>query len=146
MRGFTLMELLVILAAVGLLSSISLTSLVNARIEARDSKRIIEVADVSRALQRYAEDHAIYPVTLETLVAQAYLSEVPEDPRLNEPFIYKTTRDGSRYYLGVNLESSTAAALLSDSDAVRTGINGTDTSGCRREFRYHCYDTSRLIP
>lgn len=146
MRGFALMELLVVLAIVGLLSSISLTSLVNARIEARDSKRLIEAADVTRALERYAGDHLIYPVTLETLVSQAYLSEVPEDPRLLEPFIYKTTRDGSRYYLGVNLESSSAAALLSDTDAVRTGINGTDTSGCTREFRYHCYDTSRLIP
>jgi len=140
------MELLVVLAAVGLLSSVALTSLVNARIEARDSKRIIETADVSRALQRYAEDHQIYPQTLETLVAQAYLSDVPEDPRLKEPFVYKVTRDGSRYYLGVNLESSTAAALLSDSDAIRIGIYGDDTSGCAREFRYHCYDTSRLIP
>jgi type II secretory pathway pseudopilin PulG len=140
------MELLVVLAVVGLLSSIALTSLVNARIEARDSKRIIETADVSRALQRYAEDHKIYPQTLETLVAQAYLSDVPEDPRLKEPFVYKVTRDGTRYYLGVNLESSTAAALLSDSDTTRIGIYGNDTSGCAREFRYHCYDTSRLIP
>lgn len=146
MRGFTLMELLVVLAAVGLLSSIALTSLVNARIEARDSKRIIEVADVTRALNRYASDHSIYPATLETLVAQAYLSDVPEDPRLGEPFVYKITRDGSRYYLGVNLESSTAAALLADTDAVRTGIHGIDTSGCAREFRYHCYDISQLIP
>ena len=140
------MELLVVLAIVGLLSSVALTSLVNARLEARDSKRIIEVADVTRALQRYAEDHAVYPSTLETLVSNAYLSEVPRDPRLNQPFVYKITRDGTRYYLGVNLESSTAAALLSDTDAVRTGINGTDTSGCANEFRYHCYDTSRLIP
>jgi len=146
MRGFTLMELLVVLAIVGLLSSISITSLVNARIEARDSKRIIEVADVSRALSRYANDHAIYPPTLETLVAQAYLSNVPEDPRLKEPFVYKVTRDGSRYYLGVNLESSKAPALLADTDAVRIGISGTDTSGCSGEFRYHCYDTSRLLP
>lgn len=146
MRGFTLMELLVVLAAVGLLSSVALTSLVNARIEARDSKRIIEIADVSRALQRYAEDHEMYPQTLETLVTQAYLSEVPEDPRLKEPFVYRTTRDGSRYYLGVNLEASGAAALLSDTDVTRIGIYGSDTSGCAREFRYHCYDTSRLVP
>ncbi|XKT75178.1 MAG: type II secretion system protein [Patescibacteria group bacterium UBA2103] len=145
MRGFTLMELLVVLAIVGLLSSVALTSLVNARTEARDSKRLIEIADVSRALSRYAEDHASYPATLETLVSQAYLSVVPEDPRLGVPFVYKVTRDGSRYYLGVNLESRSAAALLSDSDSVRTGIYGSDSSGCSREFRYHCYDVSRVI-
>ena len=146
MRGFTLMELLLVLAVVGLLSSVALTSLVNARIEARDSKRIIEVADVSRALNRFATDHGVYPATLEALVSQAYLSEVPSDPRLEEPFTYKITRDGTRYYLGVNLESSTAAALLADTDAIRTGLYGSDNSGCAREFRYHCYDTSRLLP
>lgn len=140
------MELLLVLAVVGLLSSVALTSLVNARIEARDSKRIIEVADVSRALERFAVDHGFYPATLEALVSQAYLSDVPEDPRLKEPFTYKITRDGSRYYLGVNLESSTAPALLSDTDATRTGLYGSDNSGCAREFRYHCYDTSRPLP
>lgn len=145
-RGFTLMELLVVLAAVGLLSSIALTSLVDARTEARDSKRLIEIADVSHALARYAADHSLYPRTLETLVSEAYLSEVPKDPRLGDPFVYRVTRDGSRYYLGVNLESRSAAALLSDTDAIRTGIYGDDSSGCAREFRYHCYDISRLVP
>lgn len=146
MRGFTLMELLVVLAMVGLLSSFALTELVNARMEARDSKRIIEAADVVTALNRYAEDNGFYPTTIETLVAKAYLSEVPEDPVLKKPFVYRVTRDGSRYYLGVNLESNAAAGLLSDSDVTRTGIFGSDISGCNREFRYHCYDISRLVP
>lgn len=140
------MELLVVLAVVGLLSSVALTELVNSRLEARDSKRLIEVADVTRALYRYAQDNGTYPQTLETLVADAYLSNVPRDPVLETPFVYRITRDGTRYYLGVNLENNTAAALLSDSDATRTGIYGNDASGCAREFQYHCYDISRLLP
>lgn len=140
------MELLVVLAAVGLLSSVALTELVNSRLEARDSKRLIEAADVTRALHRYAQDNGAYPQTLETLVADAYLSDVPQDPVLRKPFVYRITRDATRYYLGINLESSTAAALLSDSDAIRTGIYGNDASGCDREFQYHCYDISRLLP
>jgi type II secretion system protein G len=52
-RGFTLVELLVVLAIIGLLSSIVLTSLNAARVKARDATRKSQVSEFQNALQLY---------------------------------------------------------------------------------------------
>ncbi len=63
-RGFTLIELLVVIAIISLLSSIVLASLGNARVKARDSKRIQELLQIRTALELYrdTEGNGKYPL------------------------------------------------------------------------------------
>ena len=60
-RGFTLVELMVVLAIIGLLSSIVLVSLNAARIKARDATRKSQVSEFKTALELYYSRNGNYP-------------------------------------------------------------------------------------
>ena len=60
-RGFTLIELMVVIAIVGLLASTILVSLNNARGEARDSMRISQAKELVKALELYRNKNNAYP-------------------------------------------------------------------------------------
>ncbi len=59
--GFTLIELLVVISIIGLLSSVVLTSLNDARAKARDTKKITELKELQSALALYFSENEEYP-------------------------------------------------------------------------------------
>jgi prepilin-type N-terminal cleavage/methylation domain len=60
-KGFTLVELLVVISIIGLLSTIAVVSLGSARAKARDGKRIADVKQISTSLEQYYADQGGYP-------------------------------------------------------------------------------------
>lgn len=59
--GFTLIELLVVISIIGVLSSVSLASLKEAKDKALDSTRVSETKGLKTALELYFIDHNAYP-------------------------------------------------------------------------------------
>ncbi|MDO8667511.1 MAG: prepilin-type N-terminal cleavage/methylation domain-containing protein [bacterium] len=59
--GFTLIELLVVIAIIGLLSTLAVVALNNARMKARDAKRVSDIKQIQTALELYYNDCNSYP-------------------------------------------------------------------------------------
>ncbi|MEK7579456.1 MAG: type II secretion system protein [Patescibacteria group bacterium] len=60
-RGFTLIEILIVVAIMALLSSVILASLSTARRSARDAERVSELREMQTALELYYSDFEEYP-------------------------------------------------------------------------------------
>lgn len=79
-RGFTLIELIVVMAIVALLVSVAAPRYLNSIERARETTLRTSLAVMREAIDRYAADRGRYPDTLEALVEARYLRTLPEDP------------------------------------------------------------------
>ena len=87
--GFTLIEMLGVVAIIGVLAAIVLVSLQNARMNARDAQRLKDMDTVQGALEVYFRDQGSYPATsnngawnaLNVLVSNGYITQLPNDPQ-----------------------------------------------------------------
>lgn len=83
-RGFTLVELLIVMTVIGILASISVPSYQRSLIKARETVLMEDLYQIRRATDAYYADHAAYPESLEDLINKRYLRGVPRDPFTNE--------------------------------------------------------------
>lgn len=102
-RGFSLVEILVVLVILGLLVSVVAPTVLNQADDARIKKVYADFANIETALKLYRLDNFVYPSSeqgLEALVVQStldpeprnfkkggYLEQVPVDP-WGRPYLY----------------------------------------------------------
>jgi general secretion pathway protein G len=82
-RGWTLIELLVVLSLILILSSMAMTQYRNSIVTAREATLKSNLFIMRDAISQYYADKARYPESLQTLVAEHYIREVPKDPVAN---------------------------------------------------------------
>lgn len=83
--GFTLMELMVVLAVMGILITIAQPNLKQAIIRARESVLKEDLFHIRDAIDQYYADNGKYPAQLSDLINQtdqsrSYVREIPKDP------------------------------------------------------------------
>lgn len=103
-RGFTLIELMVVIAIIGLLATIITTSLVSSRAKSRDAKRIADIKTLQLALETYYNDNSVFPLTLASLVPN-YLPNLPNDPNISSACI-NGNESGCYVYNALNANNS----------------------------------------
>jgi type II secretion system protein G len=79
-RGFTLIELIVVMAIVGLLASIAAPRYFKSIDRAKEATLRSSLAVMRTAIDQFAADRGRYPETLDELVNERYLRMLPEDP------------------------------------------------------------------
>ena len=133
--GFTLIELIMVVAIISLLTSIVLSSLTTARQKGEDATRVQAVHEVQSALQLYlTANNGSYPGGDQTTLAsflsdgtQKYIGSI--DPRI----IYKGTdidnntclSNCASYHIGISLERLDNPALKTDKDMITGIFDGT---------------------
>lgn len=79
-KGFTLIEILVVLSLIGILVGLSLVAFQGSRASARDGRRKADLEQIRSALEIYRSDNDTYPLDLSPLVTDGYIPELPTDP------------------------------------------------------------------
>jgi general secretion pathway protein G len=78
--GFTLMEMVVVLAIVGILASIVAPLVITALTRAREATLQQDLKTMRKLIDDYYGDKGAFPPSLQVLVTQGYLRAIPRDP------------------------------------------------------------------
>ncbi|MCM8787832.1 MAG: prepilin-type N-terminal cleavage/methylation domain-containing protein [Candidatus Omnitrophica bacterium] len=101
-KGFTFIEILVVVAIIGVLTSIAAVSYRSANVKSRDGKRKADLEQIRAALEMCRTDTGSYPSGLSfggslTCGGNTYLNPIPQDP-LSPNYNYRYDRPTSTTY------------------------------------------------
>ena len=79
-RGFTMIELLVVMTLIVILATMGMTQYKTSQVYAREAVLKEDLFRMRDAIDQYYADKGQYPSTIDALVSDGYLRKVPEDP------------------------------------------------------------------
>jgi general secretion pathway protein G len=79
-RGFTMIELLVVLALIVILASMGMAQYRSSVVHAKESVLKDDLFKMRDAIDQYYADKNQWPSALDALVSEGYLRKLPEDP------------------------------------------------------------------
>ena len=79
-RGFTLIEILIVMVIITILSGISVAMYGNGVKKANEATLKQDLHEMREAIDAYHADKNKWPPTLDALVTEKYLREIPRDP------------------------------------------------------------------
>ena len=140
-RGFTLIEILIVVAIIGLLASVVLVGLGSFRTRGRDARRIADLRETQNALELYYTKNQRYPalgggdswagMTNSLVNAGIGISNISNDPLYPaRTYHYGIAQDGQSYVLSVALEDNSNPALKDDADGTIYGVDCDDPTYC----------------
>jgi general secretion pathway protein G len=78
--GFTLIELIVVMAIVALLASIAAPRYFNSLQKSKETALLASLTTMRDAIDQFAADKGRYPDSLQEMADARYLRDIPEDP------------------------------------------------------------------
>lgn len=150
-RGFTLIEILIVVAIIAVLASAVLIGLGPVQRQGRDARRIQDLRQVQNALELYYSKCGYYPggvnsaappcaawsaVSTWNNVTDALegssigVPQIPNDPTSGSDYFYGTSGTGNSYVVGARLEDANNSALQNSAAGTIFGVDCTAPVFC----------------
>jgi general secretion pathway protein G len=97
--GFTLIELMIVMAIIGILATLAVPSYVTAVKHAREAVLREDLHVMRQAIDSYTMDKQKAPQSLDDLVQSGYLKTIPEDPMTHSNDTWVTDQSQDMYSL-----------------------------------------------
>jgi general secretion pathway protein G len=88
--GFTLIEVLVVLALVSILTTMGMAQYRNSQTYAREAVLKTDLFQLRDAIDQYYADKGQWPSTIDALVSDGYLRKIPVDPMTSSTTSWQT--------------------------------------------------------
>lgn len=132
-KGFTLIEMLIVVAIIGILSGAVLVGLGPVQKGGRDARRVSDLRQAQNALELYFNKNGTYPALssggklddVATTITGSVGGQIPKDPRsttLN--YYYISLNGGTSYVLGASLEDVSNKSLQTGSYTSTSALGG----------------------
>jgi general secretion pathway protein G len=121
-RGFTLIEVLIVVTLVITLASVGMATYTNSVYRAREAVLKEDLFRMRDAIDQYYADKNKYPQSLQDLVSDGYLRDIPKDPMTDSAETWTT--------VPAELDASNPAAEPGVYD-VKSGADGVGLDGTR---------------
>ncbi len=143
-KGFTLIEMMVVVAIIAILSGSFLIGLRGFRSSAYDARRLSDLQKIQGSLELYYNKYGVYPnasQNWDALAGALYgvgVTKLPDDPQFSagvtENYEYGVDEANGlqSYVLRAKLSDTENKSLDNDIDGIVYGINCEDSSG------YYC--------
>ncbi len=142
-KGFTLIEILIVVAIIAILAGVVLVGLRGAGPQARDARRVADLRQIQNGLELFFNKTGSYPAApggaggpldwaaLETalIAANVNIKSIPKSPRPPE-YMYGTDSTGTSYVLQATLEEGDSKLTDNDLDGSIFGIDCVDPAYC----------------
>jgi len=134
-KGFTLVELLVVMSIIAILAALSIFALSGAREAARDTRRKSDLQSVAAALELYKADCNFYPSSIPSsgtvftgtacsMGANIYMQAIPDDPQSTQDYAYQGVN-----CVGANCTQFRYWAFLEDPGSLPAGCTSAPACG-----------------
>lgn len=99
-KGFSLIELLVVISIIGILLSVLVTNFMGARERAKDSQKVQDMSGLKNALRLYYNDNQAYPTPASNMVGVGISAYYPGISSVNSVgYTYAVSTDGDSFSL-----------------------------------------------
>lgn len=150
--GFTMIEILVVMAIIGILVTLGVRSFTSTQMKARDLRRKADLANLSKPLEAYFNDYDTYPLSSANGLmviddstplnwgdefvnnnGTTYMVQLPEDPSSSRQYFYQS--DGTYWAVYALLENTLDPDVVLDDKSKPSTYADTNCGNTECNYR-----------